>query len=75
VLLSYKDYLGMKAAAELSRRPEIVESIRTGLRQLDAGKGLTPDEAGYLFRVLKLAKESNAEPVPGNLERLATSEK
>ena len=75
MLLSYKDYLGMKAAAELSRRPEIVESIRTGLRQLDAGKGLTPDEAGYLFRVLKLAKESNAEPVPGNLERLATSEK
>ena len=44
VLLSYKDYLGMKAAAELSRQPEIVESIRTGLRQLDAGKGLTRRE-------------------------------
>jgi PHD/YefM family antitoxin component YafN of YafNO toxin-antitoxin module len=74
VLLSYKDYLGMKAAAELSRQPEIVESIRTGLRQLDAGKGLTPDEAGYLFRVLKLAKESNAEPVPANVHGFAISE-
>lgn len=74
VLLSYKDYLGMKAAAELSRRPDVVESIRTGLRQLDAGQGLSPDEAGRLFRALKLAKESKVERMPANAQGFVISE-
>lgn len=45
VLLGYSDYQGMKAAVELLQRPEVMEDIRAGEKQLDEGKRLSPEEA------------------------------
>ncbi len=44
VLLGYDEYQGMKVAAQLLHRPEMVESIRTGLKELEAGNRLSADE-------------------------------
>jgi PHD/YefM family antitoxin component YafN of YafNO toxin-antitoxin module len=44
VLLGYKDYQGLKMAAELLHRPDVVESIKSGLDDLKNGNRISGDE-------------------------------
>ena len=44
VLLGYKDYQGLKAAADLLGKPQVVEDITTGLKEIESGQRLTMAE-------------------------------
>jgi PHD/YefM family antitoxin component YafN of YafNO toxin-antitoxin module len=44
VLLGYDEYRGMQAAVELLQRPQVIGNINAGLKELESGKRLTPDE-------------------------------
>src|SRR6202140_1889497 len=68
VLIGYDEYQSMKAAVELMQRPEVVEDIKAGLKELDEGKGVPLTEmkarvreAGRLKETNKLAQELAAE--------------
>lgn len=68
VLIGYDEYQSMKAAVELMQRPEVVEDIKVGLKELDEGKGVPLTEmkarvreAGRLKETNKLAQELAAE--------------
>ena len=41
VLLGYKDYQGLKAAADLLGKPQVVEDLTTGLKEIESGQRLT----------------------------------
>jgi PHD/YefM family antitoxin component YafN of YafNO toxin-antitoxin module len=59
VLLGYDEYRGLKTAAELLKRPELVEDIRTGLKQLESGKRLSPSEARMRLRDLARSSQTS----------------
>ena len=40
VLIGYDEYQSMKAAVELMQRPDVVEDIKAGLKELEEGKGV-----------------------------------
>src|SRR5437016_6121017 len=44
VLIGYDEYRGMKAAGDLLHRPDVVESIKTGLKDLAEGRRLSGEE-------------------------------
>jgi PHD/YefM family antitoxin component YafN of YafNO toxin-antitoxin module/nucleoid DNA-binding protein len=44
VLLGYKDYQGLKAAADLLGKPQVAEDIAAGLKEIESGKRLTMSE-------------------------------
>ena len=68
VLIGYDEYQSMKAAVELMQRPEVVEDIKAGLKELDEGKGVPMSEmkarvhdAVRLRETNKLAEELAVE--------------
>jgi len=68
VLIGYDEYQSMKAAVELMQRPDVVEGIKKGLKELDEGKGMPlsemkarVQEAKRARRTSKLAAELAAE--------------
>ncbi len=68
VLIGYNEYQSMKAAVDLLQRPEVVEDIKAGLKELEQGKGLPLTElkaqvreAARLKETSKLAEELAAE--------------
>jgi len=68
VLIGYDDFQSMKAAVELMQRPDVVEDIRAGLKELHEGKGVPLTEmkarvreAGRLRETNKLAEELAVE--------------
>lgn len=63
VLLGYEEYRGMQAAVELLQRPQVIANINAGLKDLENGKRLTPDE------MKKRVREKMRE---GEASRLAT---
>ena len=44
VLLGYKDYQGLKAAAELLNRPELAADVKRGLKEIDDGQRMSLEE-------------------------------
>jgi PHD/YefM family antitoxin component YafN of YafNO toxin-antitoxin module len=68
VLIGYDEYQTMKAAVELMQRPDMVEDIKAGLKELDEGKGVPLSEmkahvrdASHLKVRNNLAEELAAE--------------
>jgi PHD/YefM family antitoxin component YafN of YafNO toxin-antitoxin module len=59
VLLGYEEYQGMKAATELLHRPEVVESIKTGLKELESNRRLSPEEVRNRLRERAQASETS----------------
>lgn len=45
VLLSIPEYRGLMAASTLLLHPEVLEDIRVGIKELNAGQGLSLEEA------------------------------
>lgn len=76
VLLGYQDYQSMKAATELVQRPDLVEDIRAGLKELAKGKRLTPDQARKRLRAMNtLATDLgvDAQTIVGFVRRAGTT--
>jgi PHD/YefM family antitoxin component YafN of YafNO toxin-antitoxin module len=44
VLLGYKDYQGLKAAAELLNRPELAADVRRGLKEIENGQRMSLED-------------------------------
>jgi PHD/YefM family antitoxin component YafN of YafNO toxin-antitoxin module len=59
VLIGYDEYQSMKAAVELMQRPEVVEDIKAGLKELEEGKGLPLTEMKARVRDAVQLKETN----------------
>jgi PHD/YefM family antitoxin component YafN of YafNO toxin-antitoxin module/mRNA-degrading endonuclease RelE of RelBE toxin-antitoxin system len=59
VLIGYDEYQSMKAAVELMQRPEVVEDIKAGLKELDEGKGVPLTEMKARVREASRLKETN----------------
>lgn len=59
VLIGYNEYQSMKAAVELMQRPEVVEDIKAGLKELDEGKGFPVTELKARVREAARLKETN----------------
>jgi antitoxin YefM len=59
VLIGYDEYQSMKAALELMQRPEVVEDIKAGLKELDEGKGVPVTEIKARVREAVRLKETN----------------
>ncbi len=59
VLIGYDEYRSMKAAVELMQRPDVVEDIRAGLKQLDEGKGVPLSEMKARVLQASRAKETS----------------
>jgi prevent-host-death family protein len=59
VLLGYEDYKTMRAAVDLLRRPDVMDDIRAGLKELDEGKRYTFAEARKLVRAKRLESEAS----------------
>ena len=58
VLIGYDEYQSMKAAVELMRRPDVIENIKTGLKELDEGKGVPLSEMKARVQEARRAKET-----------------
>jgi len=58
VLLGYEDYKTMRAAVELLRRPDVIEDVGTGLKELKQGKRYTFDEARKMIRERRAQEET-----------------
>lgn len=50
VLLGYDDYQSLKTATQILQQPGVVEDIRTGLKELEEGRGLSLDEVAAKVR-------------------------
>jgi PHD/YefM family antitoxin component YafN of YafNO toxin-antitoxin module len=59
VLIGYDEYQSMKAAVDLMQRPEVVDDIKTGLKELDEGKGVLLTEIKTRVREAIRMKETN----------------
>jgi len=59
VLIGYDEYRGMKAAVELMQRPDIVEDIKAGLKELDEGKGVPLSEMKARVHEARRARETS----------------
>lgn len=60
VLLGYKDYQGLMFAAELLGRPELVESIKSGLSDLRSGRRISAVEMERRLKEHRRAKPLNS---------------
>ncbi len=59
VLIGYDEYQTMKAAVELMQRPDIVEDIKTGLKELEEGRGVPLAEMKGRVREAVRSRETN----------------
>jgi PHD/YefM family antitoxin component YafN of YafNO toxin-antitoxin module len=59
VLVGFDEYQGMKAAVELMQRPEVVEDIKAGLKELDEGKGVPLTEMKARVHEARRLRETN----------------
>ena len=59
MLIGYDEYQRMKAAVDLMQRPEVVDDIKTGLKELDEGKGVLLTEIKTRVREAIRMKETN----------------
>ena len=59
VLIGYDEYRSMKAAVELMQRPDIVEDIKAGLKELDEGKGVPMSEMKARVQQARRARETS----------------
>ena len=59
VLIGYDEYQSMKAAVELIQRPDVVEDIKAGLKELKEGKGIPLSGMKARVREATRLKETN----------------
>ena len=59
VLIGYDEYQSMKAAVELMQRPDVVEDIKAGLKELEEGKGVPLSEMKARVREAAKTRETN----------------
>jgi PHD/YefM family antitoxin component YafN of YafNO toxin-antitoxin module len=59
VLIGYHEYQSMSAAVQMLQRPEILQDIKTGLNELDEGKGVPLSEMKARVREAAKKKETS----------------
>ena len=71
VLLGYKEYKGLLAAAELLREPNTLKKVHKGIEEIREGRGLTFDEMEAAIE--KAESRKAASELAGKFETTAIS--